>query len=858
MAGYRAAIDFGTSYTIAASQSGAQAVPVAVPLVEEGKLASAVGLDESGTVQAGPSVEQMAALTPERVERTPKRCLDQPDVMLGRTAVTTVDLVAAVLGYVREELHRYFNGVDPDELFLTHPARWEPGDPRMRRLEAAAQQVGFGPPRMMPEPCAAALALAAAGQLEVGQGELVAVYDLGGGTFDTALLNRTDTGGFVLVGEPGGDPELGGEWLDDRLFERLSGQLPGDDEASLRDPDGSPDPVRWRRAGAAFRQEIRKAKERLARETSVRIPLNPPFTQDSLSLSRAELERTATPLITKSADRFDLFLQRNGITAADLAAICLVGGSSRLTVVNRILGNRFERPIATHGDPKALTALGALSETPAAAGRLVTPVPAPVKQPVAAEASASVPAAAVSSSGPSIPPSAQEPSSSPRPDGRSQLDALYDDAVAALWTEQFDRAVELLEQVVAAWPDHPTAGDKLSQAKLSQAKLSQAKLGQAKQSQPTLAAVTRTDPLADSYRSALRMLDASEWRGAADLLARIARDQPGYRDTQALLARARRQIGELAPPGIAVAGILANPLVVSTLGYPVSSVAFSSDGRLFAASRYRGSTRVWETSAASELRNLMVEANVLVFSADSRWLVSCAKMSARIWDIATGQQQLFIEHGSKRRRTVALSRDRKWLAVAGPSGSLQVRDTVHGSVVSTISLGAPAGTPDSAQGGDGAAFSTDGRRLAAGAGDRTARIWEIASGELLVKVTHAGEVRAVAFSPADRWLATGSADGTACVWDARNGEFLTKIIHGNAVGALAFSPDGLLLATASADQTARVWEVATGRLLATVRHSKPVLDVAFSPGGDRLATASHDCGRIWALSAASPPSARPR
>jgi len=371
--GYRAAIDFGTSYTVAASQAGSQA-PSVLALVSEGRLSSAVALDDEGRLQAGPYVDQALALAPDRVERTPKRCLDQPDVMLGGEPVQTVDLVAAVLGFVRDELLRQFNGRDPDELWLTHPARWEVGDPRMHRLEAAAQQAGFGPARLLAEPCAAALALAAAGQLDVTDGELIAVYDLGGGTFDTALLSRVPGGDFALAGEPGGDPELGGEWLDDRLFERLSGQLPSDDEASLRDPGSSADQLRWRRAGAAFRQEIRKAKERLARETAVQIPLSPPFSIDHLSLSRTDLERTATSLINESADRFELFLQRNGRTAADLAAICLVGGSSRLTVVNRILGNRFgPRAIATLGDPKAVTALGALSLIPAAP----TPVPEP-------------------------------------------------------------------------------------------------------------------------------------------------------------------------------------------------------------------------------------------------------------------------------------------------------------------------------------------------------------------------------------------------------------------------------------------------------------------------------------------------
>jgi biotin carboxyl carrier protein len=367
MGGYRAAIDFGTSYTVAASQAGSMPASV-LALVSEGRLASAVALDDKGRIQAGPYVDEALALAPDRVERTPKRCLDQPDVMLGGQPVQTVDLVAALLGYVRDELRRHFNGRDPDELWLTHPARWEAGDPRMGRLVAAAQQAGFGPARLLAEPCAAALALAAAGQLDVGAGDLIAVYDLGGGTFDTALLSCAGGSDFALVGEPGGDQELGGEWLDDRLFERLSGQLPADDEASLRDAGNSADPLRWRRAGAAFRQNIRKAKERLARETAVQIPLSPPFSIDHLSLSRAELERTATSLIDESADRFELFLQRNGRTPGDLAAICLVGGSSRLTVVNRILGNRFGPVhIATLGDPKTLTVLGALSVIPAAA-----------------------------------------------------------------------------------------------------------------------------------------------------------------------------------------------------------------------------------------------------------------------------------------------------------------------------------------------------------------------------------------------------------------------------------------------------------------------------------------------------------
>lgn len=493
MSGYRAAIDFGTSYTVAASRSRAQAAPVVVPLTDEGRLSSAVALDDSGELRAGPLVEQVAALTPDRVERTPKRCLDQPDVMLGRKPIETADLVAAVLVYVQDELHLHFNGRDAQEVILTHPARWEPGDPRMKRLEEAAQQVGLQSVRFLPEPCAAALALAADGQLEVSEGDLIAVYDLGGGTFDTALLNCAPGGSFALVGEPGGDPELGGEWLDDRLSERLSGQLPPEDEANLRDPDSSPDPRRWRRAGAAFRQEIRKAKERLAREVNISIPLNPPFSLEQLSLSRAELERTAIPLITKSADRFELFLQRNGKTPEDVAAICLVGGSSRLTIVNRILGNRFGRPVCTHGDPKAVTALGALFD---------------LRSQTAYTTAA--------------------PPDSSYPEDNEQLKHarweqrrkhLIDDVRRLHAAQQWDAAIAAGQELANFDPATPDPDGLITQAREALAEKA----------------------LASRYTTGLQQLDNEDWLAALKTFADIEHDRPGYRDTPTLLRQLQQR-----------------------------------------------------------------------------------------------------------------------------------------------------------------------------------------------------------------------------------------------------------------------------------------------------------------------------
>ena len=98
------------------------------------------------------------------------------------------------------------------------------------------------------------------------------------------------------------------------------------------------------------------------------------------------------------------------------------------------------------------------------------------------------------------------------------------------------------------------------------------------------------------------------------------------------------------------------------------------------------------------------------------------------------------------------------------------------------------------------------------------------------------------FGADGRLLATGSFDGTARIWDARTGLALTPpIVHQDTVICVAFSPDGSRLATSSADGTARIWDVATGRpVSAPLEHKDEVLQVVYSPDGRMLATASKD------------------
>lgn len=147
------------------------------------------------------------------------------------------------------------------------------------------------------------------------------------------------------------------------------------------------------------------------------------------------------------------------------------------------------------------------------------------------------------------------------------------------------------------------------------------------------------------------------------------------------------------------------------------------------------------------------------------------------------------------------------------------------------------------------AFSSDGRKIATGAEDGTARIWNAdGTGEAVVLKGHEQAVYAVAFSPDGRMVVTGSRDGSARLWNA-DGSGPARIIaqHHEPVNAVAFSPDGKKIITGSDDQTLRIWSVDGSAAPIVQRgHIDSVSTVAFSPDGKRIFTGSDDkTVRIW-------------
>jgi WD40 repeat protein len=147
------------------------------------------------------------------------------------------------------------------------------------------------------------------------------------------------------------------------------------------------------------------------------------------------------------------------------------------------------------------------------------------------------------------------------------------------------------------------------------------------------------------------------------------------------------------------------------------------------------------------------------------------------------------------------------------------------------------------------AISADGRMLATGGADRTAILWDAATGQERLTLTgHRGAVQSVSFSADCARLLTGSQDGTAKVWDAASGKLLLTVpIHSGPISFAAFSPDGLRIATGNDYGKVSIRDATTGQELRSWKgHTGKIWSVAFSPDGRNIVTGSEDhTARVW-------------
>jgi hypothetical protein len=382
------AIDYGTSFTAAAVW---HAGGVEVLEIEDSpRFPSAVLLGDDGALLTGRAARNQARRHPDRFERTPKRLVGQPAALLGGRAVEVTAMVAAVLGRVVEAARTREGESAPAWVLLTHPAGW--GPERCDVLRAAAARAGLEPVELMSEPEAAAWFFVEDRRGEepiVGEGGCVAVYDLGGGTFDTAILRRGPDG-FRLAGPPGGLDWFGGEEFDQRLFDLVLERVHDSHPAVWRELSEPRSPG-WRRARLQLREDVRQAKEALSATPTVAVPVAAGG-EDVLDVpvARLDFERLIRDELAGTVDLLARTAGAAGVSHDEIAAVYLTGGSSRVPLAGD-LAARFHPRTYTRPDPKSLVVRGAIAGRRAARAQ------------AAASAEPAVPGAAPASEEPEAP-----------------------------------------------------------------------------------------------------------------------------------------------------------------------------------------------------------------------------------------------------------------------------------------------------------------------------------------------------------------------------------------------------------------------------------------------------------------------
>jgi YVTN family beta-propeller protein len=379
--GYALGLDLGTTYSGAAIARDGRAEMVALTQ-NTSVVPSVLFLREDGTFLFGEAALRRGLQEPGRLAREFKRRFgDTTPILLGGSPWSADALSIQLLRHL-VELVTAQEGGPPDTVTVTHPANWGPY--KIDLLRQAVRAAGLGEARLLTEPEAAAVHYASTERMEPG--EVVAIYDLGGGTFDAAALRRT-ADGFELLGLAEGIERLGGIDFDEAVLAHVVSFI----GPALADLDPA-DPTVLS-ALARLRAECVAAKEGLSDDTEVSVAVLLPTLSTQIRLTRSEFEDMVRPTLTETTSVLSRTLRSGGIEPGQVKAVLLVGGSSRIPLVGQLVAAEMGRPVAVDVHPKHAVALGAALDAAGGPDEVRTPASVPAT-PAARPAPAAAPAAA--------------------------------------------------------------------------------------------------------------------------------------------------------------------------------------------------------------------------------------------------------------------------------------------------------------------------------------------------------------------------------------------------------------------------------------------------------------------------------
>ena len=363
-------IDLGTTNSCVSVMEGNE--PVVIPNAEGKRTTpSVIAFVEGGEIKVGDPAKRQAVTNPTKtissikrfmgdkfseskkeVERVPYKVVkgdnDTPRVDIDGRLYSPQELSAMVLQKMKKTAEDYL-GQSVTEAVITVPAYFN--DAQRQATKEAGEIAGLKVQRIINEPTAAALAY---GMDKGGSDKKIAVYDLGGGTFDISILELGD--GVFEVLSTNGDTHLGGDDFDDVIIHWLAYEFEETEEINLRK-----DPMALQR----LKEAAEKAKIELS--SSSQTEINLPYITATASgpkhlvktLTRAKFEQLADELVKRSMNPVKKALDDAGLSTGDIDEVILVGGSTRIPVIQEEVEKFFGKKPSKGVNPDEVVAVGA-------------------------------------------------------------------------------------------------------------------------------------------------------------------------------------------------------------------------------------------------------------------------------------------------------------------------------------------------------------------------------------------------------------------------------------------------------------------------------------------------------------------
>jgi molecular chaperone DnaK len=373
-------IDLGTTNSVVAVMEGGD--PVVIPNAEGGRTTpSVVAFTKDGERLVGQVAKRQAVTNPqqtifsikrfmgrrlnevaEEAKKVPYKVVDGPNGMavveIQGKRYTPPEISAMILQKMKQTAEDYL-GYTVDKAVITVPAYFN--DAQRQATKDAGRIAGLDVQRIINEPTAAALAYG----LDKKKEEKVAVFDLGGGTYDISVLELAE--GVFEVKSTNGDTHLGGDDFDQRLINWLVAEFKKDQGIDL-----SKDPMALQR----LKEAAEKAKMELSSTTQTDINL-PFITADqsgpkhlNLSLTRAKFEQLVDDLIQRTIPPMQQALKDAGLDPKQIDEVILVGGQTRMPKVQEIVKNFFGKEPHKGVNPDEVVAIGAAIQGGVLAGEV--------------------------------------------------------------------------------------------------------------------------------------------------------------------------------------------------------------------------------------------------------------------------------------------------------------------------------------------------------------------------------------------------------------------------------------------------------------------------------------------------------